>query len=357
MPRARLLKPEFFKDEELGKLSRDHRYLFEGLWCLVDREGRMEDRPAYIKNEVFPYDLDVTPDLVDRWLTDLAAPRIGDAHCEPREEGFISRYVVGGKRYLFVHAFAKHQRPHTNEPASSLPEVPAVAVRGPDGRYYVPGDLDRAVARRKAAASTIVASPPTNGASALTHPETESVAVAVAERVDSAADAALALTPVEAAAFGLPQQPARSDEHEVFDYWRERLGHPDAKFTDGRRGKIRGRLREGFTVAQLRRAIDGCAASPFHRGENDRHTAYDDLTLICRDGAKVEQFMALPLDRFGSAALARARDSPLPKAQARRESLNAFAQGVLSGATEAQAGEPEEARGGSGGPRGEPAGA
>jgi hypothetical protein len=32
------------------------RLLFTGLWCLADREGRLEDRPAEIKAEIFSYD-------------------------------------------------------------------------------------------------------------------------------------------------------------------------------------------------------------------------------------------------------------------------------------------------------------
>jgi hypothetical protein len=33
-----------------------HRILFIGLWCLADKEGRLEDRPKRIKIEIFPYD-------------------------------------------------------------------------------------------------------------------------------------------------------------------------------------------------------------------------------------------------------------------------------------------------------------
>lgn len=37
-------------------------------------------------------------------------------------------------------------------------------------------------------------------------------------------------------------------------------------------------------------AIEGCAASAFHRGENDRDKPFDDLELILRDEAHIERF-------------------------------------------------------------------
>lgn len=77
----------------------------------------------------------------------------------------------------------------------------------------------------------------------------------------------------------------------VFDHWREAMKHPEAKFTRKRLALVKARLSEGYTVDQLKAAIDGCRASPFHQGQNERATVYDDLELICRSGEKVEQFL------------------------------------------------------------------
>ena len=54
--RARNLKPGFFKNEDLAELPFEGRLLFAGLWCLADREGRLEDRPKRIKAEIFAFD-------------------------------------------------------------------------------------------------------------------------------------------------------------------------------------------------------------------------------------------------------------------------------------------------------------
>lgn len=75
----------------------------------------------------------------------------------------------------------------------------------------------------------------------------------------------------------------------LFDYWRERCGHPQAKLTDDRRRKLRARLQEGYTHEQIREAIDGAAVGAF---VNDDGHRFDDLELICRTGSKLESFMA-----------------------------------------------------------------
>lgn len=54
---------------------------------------------------------------------------------------------------------------------------------------------------------------------------------------------------------------------------------------------IAARLREGFSVDDLKAAIDGNHASPFHNGENDGGKKYNALELIVRDGSKVTSFI------------------------------------------------------------------
>jgi uncharacterized phage protein (TIGR02220 family) len=77
---------------------------------------------------------------------------------------------------------------------------------------------------------------------------------------------------------------------ELFAYWQERCGHPHAKLTDDRRAKIRARLREGYTVEQIRAAIDGAAKAA--TVDDDTGRRYDDIELICRKGSKLEDFIA-----------------------------------------------------------------
>lgn len=83
-----------------------------------------------------------------------------------------------------------------------------------------------------------------------------------------------------------------AEEWEVFEYWRGRRaeaigknGGPPMKASDGRRSKIRARLREGYTVDHLKEAVDGVLGSDSHvRGG---HTGVD---LIFRDQEHVERY-------------------------------------------------------------------
>ena len=106
MARARNIKPGLFKNEILGVADPIYTLLFEGLWVLADREGRIEDRPLRIKAEIFPYREGLNIDEMLNWL---------------QTNGFIRRYVARGKKCIVVCEFAKHQNPHKNESDSELP--------------------------------------------------------------------------------------------------------------------------------------------------------------------------------------------------------------------------------------------
>ncbi|KKM78861.1 hypothetical protein LCGC14_1355760 [marine sediment metagenome] len=59
------------------------------------------------------------------------------------------------------------------------------------------------------------------------------------------------------------------------------------------RGLILKRLKETFTVDDLKLAIDGNFRSPHHCGQNDTQTEYHNLELIVRDTEHVQQFIDL----------------------------------------------------------------
>ena len=115
MARARNIKPALFKNELLGVADPLLTLLFQSLWTLADKEGRLEDRPLRIKAETFPYrdGLDV-----NGYLTEL------------QRLGFIVRYSVGGLALIQVVNFKKHQTPHSTEKPSELLPVEAGTVTG-----------------------------------------------------------------------------------------------------------------------------------------------------------------------------------------------------------------------------------
>ena len=112
MARIRYLKPEFFLDEDLSFVTVEARLTFEGLWCHADREGRLEDRPAYLKTQIWPYqDIDMNALLIE-----LSKPKTSDP-----DEIFIVRYAIKKKKYIQIVNFLAHQKPHHTERKSIIP--------------------------------------------------------------------------------------------------------------------------------------------------------------------------------------------------------------------------------------------
>jgi hypothetical protein len=114
MARSRLLQPAFFTNELLSGLPPLARLLFAGLWTIADRDGRLEDRPARIQIQVFPYEPDIDVDALLDLLYDAA---------------FIVRYQVDSEDYIEVVKWAKHQRPHPRETVSAIPPCSQQARR------------------------------------------------------------------------------------------------------------------------------------------------------------------------------------------------------------------------------------
>lgn len=87
--------------------------------------------------------------------------------------------------------------------------------------------------------------------------------------------------------------PPSGETVEVFSYWQRKMNHPQAKLDAKRLKAITARLKDGYTVGELCKAIDGIKNSAHHMGQNDQCTVYDDIELICRDGAHVDKFIKL----------------------------------------------------------------
>lgn len=97
----------------------------------------------------------------------------------------------------------------------------------------------------------------------------------------------------------MPAAKGKCDTHAagitaVFEHWRSVMGKgARAVLSPKRERAVRGRLAEGYTVDELKRAVDGCKNSPHHQGQTATNsTVYDDLELICRDAGKVDMFVA-----------------------------------------------------------------
>ena len=79
---------------------------------------------------------------------------------------------------------------------------------------------------------------------------------------------------------------------EVFNHWVLVMQKTGAtKLTADRKKPIMARLKEGYSVDDLKQAINGCSVTPHNMGINDRNTKYNGLELICKNGANLERFI------------------------------------------------------------------
>jgi hypothetical protein len=74
---------------------------------------------------------------------------------------------------------------------------------------------------------------------------------------------------------------------EIFEHWKKVFSkRGDVIFSEKRKGKVLARLNQGYTIDQIKQAIDNCAKSEFHVTNH-----YTDLELICRDPEHMDKFI------------------------------------------------------------------
>ena len=275
--RNRIVKADFWNDGELLRWPREKRTTYQGLWAMAEDSGCLEDDPFGWKLLLWPspVDADITVAILEQWRDELI------------EANKLIPYEADGKRYLYLKTFHQHEHPRNPQsPDLPLPAWVKYQTReihrkdsGRGGSYTVNEyivDYALLCTNCNLTVTVPLAYGNRNATPVLSCPVQSLKPLSDAEPSDVVVEAGIGFV------------------REVFDYWREVMGHPDAKLKAGskRARAIRARLKDGYTVEQLKQAVDGCRASPHHRGQNATGTVYDDLELICRDDVHVEQFMA-----------------------------------------------------------------
>jgi len=261
MARARNIKPAFFTSEQLAECEPLARLLFAGLWTVADRNGRLEDRPKRIKIEVLPYD---------------------DCDCESllkqlAGQGLIIRYDAEGQDIIEIPGFLRHQKPHLKEIPGKLPPQPRQksdqhqprSVPAPTKASTNPSDslnpLTSSLNPDSLSPDSLSLDSP------IPHPSKETY-------VEQKGSTALSANDVGAV---------------VRHY---QTYHPKSKPGEKEKGRIRARLKDGYSLEDLKAAIDGCHRSPFHCGENDGGKKYQTLDLCVRSASHVAQFLEIPIN-------------------------------------------------------------
>lgn len=121
MARKRMIDPEFWSDEQVGKWSPWARLFYIGLWNFADDQGRFKAHNVLLQSQIFPYDGSAVD--INRLKKEL-----GDK---------IEWYTVDGSQYGYVRKFNIYQkidRPTT----SKLPAPPSFDESSSSDRRDVP---------------------------------------------------------------------------------------------------------------------------------------------------------------------------------------------------------------------------
>lgn len=96
MARNRTIKPKFFDDVKIGRISRDARLLYIGLWVFADDIGVVPGDSIWLKSRVFPYD-QIQVQQFEKWMNELVI------------NGFICLLSYKGERFIYLPTFTRHQ--------------------------------------------------------------------------------------------------------------------------------------------------------------------------------------------------------------------------------------------------------
>jgi hypothetical protein len=118
MPRSRVIKPEFWSDEKLAKVSLQARLVFIGLWMTSDDAGTTKGHPIWLKSQIFPYD-EITIKQFETWLNELIQLKR------------VLPYDVNGEKYLYIPGFIKHQK--ISHPSPAKNPTPPESLRNDSG--------------------------------------------------------------------------------------------------------------------------------------------------------------------------------------------------------------------------------
>lgn len=337
MRRIRSIKPEILEDEKTAGLSDTALRIYVSTFVLADDHGNLRASSKFIEKQVF-------------WSRDPAVP-FPVAWAELTSCGLIREYVVDGQRYAHIHNWDKHQKiDHPSKPKVPLPpeESGQYTQCVPDSRdsretlasprETLEMDLDQdqegkgngsreAGASQADSGSTLAAdlseetldeprggqpsnatgSPSDDRKPCATHLATDPHKP-VLGHPDASEPAQRSLLTTNATSTNTTA-PSRqkagkgakvtAEEQEVYEHWiacwkRDVKGSRIPNLSPKRLVKIRERLEDGYRVDDLKTAIEGAFASPYHSGirpDGSEGPRYQDLELICRSAEKTDAFI------------------------------------------------------------------
>lgn len=126
MARSRLIRPEFWSDEKLARVSRDSRLLYIGMWLTSDDYGVTKGSPAWLRSQIFPYDEDIKTTRFQEWVVELEKLRR------------ILPFTVDGEKYYYIPKFNEHQK--VDKPSKTRNPAPPEGLDSRDSSETVASD-------------------------------------------------------------------------------------------------------------------------------------------------------------------------------------------------------------------------
>lgn len=255
MSRIRTIKPEFWVSEQVIACSQSARLLFIGLLNFCDDSGVHPRSFIRLKAEIFPAD-DCNITDIKQWINELITNEL------------LREYSIDDKSYWIVTGWKSHQK--IDKPSYRHPLPQSELKKIADESSTIRRGLDN---------SSPIAPLIVNEYST-----TESNGMESKEMEEDMYEVKTSLVDVSVINIS-------ADKKELFIYWTQKMNHPRAKLDKKRESVIQKALELGYSVVDLKQAIDGCAQTPFNMGKNDRQQIYDDISLIFRDAEHIERFI------------------------------------------------------------------
>lgn len=96
MPRIRTIKPQYWDDLKIAKLSRDARLIFIGMWNFADDNGAIVADATWLKSKILPYD-QLPSGQFQKWINEIITA------------GLLVCLQHRGEEFFHVRGFTKHQ--------------------------------------------------------------------------------------------------------------------------------------------------------------------------------------------------------------------------------------------------------
>ncbi len=259
MARNRMVKADFWVSEQIVSCSSDARLLFIGLWCFCDDAGIHPASYKRLKMEVFPGD-NCNEDVIKHWVNELM-------QC-----GLIREYAVEDNLYWIVTGWKNHQK--IDKPTYRYPRPQSELMA-------ISNDSSQLIADNSTRTRRIVADCSDNA----------SLIIATKEKKGKEKEKKKDICEIKTSPVDVSITNYSASTNGIFNYWQEAMNHPRAKLDKKRERIIQNALQLGYSIVDLKLAIDGCAKTPFNMGENDRRQVFDDISLIFRDAEHIERFI------------------------------------------------------------------